>query len=236
MFLISKAIAAAIDVSIPCISCKYANDASPVGLIANFYEMAIALSGVLALGMIIYAGIKRIIGANNPKEVSESNDIIYNALLGIVLLFGAYILLNTINPQLTKLELPVLTKVEERASEGILGEGNPNDGYCTKEHTGKCSSDVLECRKGENGEYKCVPKDNIVWGCKGKFSSLAEDGETVEITERWLNCMSRTLPNGTQRTKSVCDSNCVNLLRQYKADNTEDLCVQTTSDVCKINN
>lgn len=44
--------------------------------------------------------------ANKPSSVSESNDIIFNALLGIVLLFGAYILLNTINPELTRLEIP----------------------------------------------------------------------------------------------------------------------------------
>ncbi len=150
---------AAIDVSIPCISCKYANDASPVGLIANFYEMAIALSGVLALGMIIYAGIKRIIGANNPKEVSESNDIIYNALLGIVLLFGAYILLNTINPQLTKLELPVLTKIEERVSEGILESSykcTGNDGV----RVASCHQSMEECAKDcIGGETRCTKTD-----------------------------------------------------------------------------
>ena len=109
---------AAIDVSIPCISCAHANDPSPVGLIANFYELAIAFSGVLALGIIIYAGIIRIINANNPGKVGESNDMIYNALLGIVLLFGAYILLNTINPQLTKLELPALSEIEAPAGAG----------------------------------------------------------------------------------------------------------------------
>lgn len=103
---------ATIDVSIPCISCKYATSASPVGIIANFYELAIAFSGVLALGMIIYAGILRVTNASNPGKVGASNEIIYNALLGIVLLFGSYILLNTINPQLTKLELPALTKIE----------------------------------------------------------------------------------------------------------------------------
>ena len=82
---------AKIDISIPCISCKNASGDNPVGLIADFYELALALSGVLALGMIIYAGILRVTSANNPSKVSESNDIIFNALLGIVLLFGAYI-------------------------------------------------------------------------------------------------------------------------------------------------
>ncbi len=234
MFLISKAIAATIDVSIPCISCKYADSSSPIGVIANFYELAIALSGVLALGMIIYAGILRITNAGNPGKVSESNEIISNALLGIVLLFGSYILLNTINPQLTKLEIPAVSKIEIKPAVPV--PGSPNDDYCTKDHVGKCSSDVFECKKGDNGEYGCVQKDNIIWGCKGTFSSLAEDGQTVETTERWLSCVSRTSPDGTPRTKSYCDSNCVNLLKQYGADNIGDFCVQTTSDVCKTSN
>lgn len=232
MFLISKALAATVDISIPCISCTHASSTNPVGLIADFYELALALSGVLALGMIIYAGIMRVTSANKPSSVSESNDIIFNALLGIVLLFGAYILLNTINPELTKLQIPQLSKIKVASSTASDIGGK----MCYGDQFGTCAlPDVQECKKGDDGKYSCKAKDNVVWGCKGKFYSSSADGTNVEIAEKWLSCMSRTLPDGTKRTKSVCDSNCSSLLKQQGADNLQDLCIQTTSDVCKIN-
>lgn len=146
---------ATIDISIPCISCDYADNPSPVGLIANFYEMAIALSGVLALGMIIYAGIKRIVGAGSPKEVSDSNDIIYNALLGIVLLFGAYILLNTINPQLTKLEIPTLSQIEVKESSDAVASS-------------------YQCNADADG-IKAASCHDTMEDCVNKCSALARD-------------------------------------------------------------
>lgn len=146
---------ATIDISIPCISCDYADNPSPVGLIANFYEMAIALSGVLALGMIIYAGIKRIVGASSPKEVSDSNDIIYNALLGIVLLFGAYILLNTINPQLTKLEIPTLSQIEVKESSDAVASS-------------------YQCNADADG-IKAASCHDTMEDCVNKCSALARD-------------------------------------------------------------
>lgn len=133
---------AKIDISIPCISCKNASGDNPVGLIADFYELALALSGVLALGMIIYAGILRVTSANSPSKVSESNDIIFNALLGIVLLFGAYILLNTINPELTKLEIPQLSKIEIKEQAGGYSCYDA-DGAAVK----SCHATADECAK-----------------------------------------------------------------------------------------
>lgn len=196
MFLISKAVAAAVDISIPCISCNNASGDNPVGLIADFYELALALSGVLALGMIIYAGILRVTSANNPSKVSESNDIIFNALLGIVLLFGAYILLNTINPELTKLEIPKLSeiKVEERGS-----NGSPNDGYCTKEHFGICGIVGQKCEQQEDKTYKCVARDEMIWACYDKASFL----------RACYRVGSAISPEGRAQ-KASCDAYCIN--------------------------
>lgn len=209
MFLIQEVIAATIDISIPCISCEYADNSSPVGLIANFYEMAIALSGVLALGMIIYAGIKRIIGANNPKEVSESNDIIYNALLGIVLLFGAYILLNTVNPQLTKLEMPALSKIETKGKEGA--DKNPDTYiYCGNKKTDgsismKCF--LLDDKCVDRGEsvsprYNCEKQDikRDYYGCTSP-GKVTCNGTPVAYPESLAECQKRC----ASQPKSVCE-------------------------------
>ena len=192
---------AAIDVSIPCISCAHADDPSPVGLIANFYELAIAFSGVLALGIIIYAGIIRIINANNPGKVGETNDMIYNALLGIVLLFGAYILLNTINPQLTKLELPALSEIE--APPKTDGDLNPDTYiYCGNKKTDgtistKCPLSDDKCvDRGElvSPRYSCVKQDikREYYACV-KTGVVICNGSPVAYPESLAECQKRCL-------------------------------------------
>lgn len=229
MFLISEAVAATIDISIPCISCKYAASSSPVGLIANFYELAIAFSGVLALGMIIYAGILRVTNASNPGKVGQSNEIIYNALLGIVLLFGSYILLNTINPQLAKLEIPSLAEIKIPPPTGGAG----STAICSGDTMGSCSLPVQKCEKGADGKFKCVPKDNVVWACVAKYYPDPESG--IADPDKYIMCMRRTLPSGATRPKSDCDSNCLGLKRGDPfVINKDEVCIQSTADVCSI--
>lgn len=72
--------------------------AGPAGFIANFYKFALLISGVLAFGAVVYGGIKYMVSAGNASAQSEGKDWIQSALIGILLLAGAYLILYTINP------------------------------------------------------------------------------------------------------------------------------------------
>ncbi len=80
----------------------------PLAIIANFYNFALMIGGVLAFGMILYGAVKYMIAAGNPGGQSDAKDQITQALLGLLLLVGAYVVLNTINPALTHPTLPTL--------------------------------------------------------------------------------------------------------------------------------
>lgn len=71
----------------------------PADMIFFLYKYLMGLVGIVAVGVIIYGGVLRTISASQQK-VQQSNAMIKNAISGIILLFGAQVLFNTINPNI----------------------------------------------------------------------------------------------------------------------------------------
>ncbi|MDE2018841.1 MAG: hypothetical protein KGJ13_00665, partial [Patescibacteria group bacterium] len=73
--------------------------------------------------------------AGNPSAVSEGRKYIWSSLLGILLLAGAYIILNTVNPNLLNLNLPTLSPISSVGggpNTGVPTQGNvPGAGWTT---------------------------------------------------------------------------------------------------------
>jgi hypothetical protein len=110
---VSTTHAVSISLSIPVQGtnpCPYptATTCSAGGFINSFYQFALAFAGIVAFGSVVYGGVKYVTAAGNPSGQSEAKEWIYSALLGLALLFGAYLILNTINPNLTHLDLPTI--------------------------------------------------------------------------------------------------------------------------------
>ncbi len=78
---------------------------NPAQYIVGIYRFSLGIGGLMAMGIIVFAGIKRIVSAGNTAAISDANDMIKNAVLGLVLLLGAFLILNTISPRLTQLQL-----------------------------------------------------------------------------------------------------------------------------------
>lgn len=131
----------------------------PVTTIQNIYKFSLILAGLLAFGMVSYAGIRYALSGGNPTARSDAMDQLQQAALGLLLLFGAYIILNTIDPNLTRLRLPTL--------EGIKGDPAEQGGKtlgCYKIiNLGKnvrrkliCGAPGQECAKVSDCGGKCV--------------------------------------------------------------------------------
>lgn len=86
-------------------------EAPPSDFIGAIYKFALMISGVLALGAIVYGGVKYMTAAGNPSGQSEGREWIKGAIFGLILLFGAYFILNIINPDITRLSLPTLSPI-----------------------------------------------------------------------------------------------------------------------------
>lgn len=137
----------------------------PGAFVANFYEFALMIGGVLAFGVIVYGGIRYMASAGNPSGQGDAKEWIQAALLGLVLLVGAYFILNVINPQLLNLTLPKLTAVNivtPVTPGGGTGAPTPGGGApvvgCAGSGCQDLSANGLTCKPASqqpNGKASC---------------------------------------------------------------------------------
>lgn len=80
-------------------------DSSSLGkYILAIYDYSVSLVSVLAVVMIMFGGYKWIFAAGNASSIASAKSTIFSALIGLALVLGSYMLLNTINPALTSLK------------------------------------------------------------------------------------------------------------------------------------
>ncbi len=73
-------------------------------LIRYLYEWGIALGGIFVFVILVKGGIGYLTSFGDPSKMKESLGKIKSAIFGLILLLSSWLVLNTINPQLTVLE------------------------------------------------------------------------------------------------------------------------------------
>lgn len=99
----------------------------PVGWVSGFYKFALIISGILAFGAVVYGGFLYATSAGNASRQTEGREWIWSALLGLLLLAGAYLILITINPNLVALQNPGVSSVQLTGG-GFNGFGGGDTG------------------------------------------------------------------------------------------------------------
>ncbi|MGC9598850.1 MAG: sensory rhodopsin II transducer [Minisyncoccia bacterium] len=108
-----------------------ASTTSIAGIVSGFYGFALLIAGILAFGAIVYGGIKYAASRGNPSAESEGKSWVTNALLGLLLLAGAYIILYTVNPQLVSLQITGLTPLPASPAQPTSTTPTPSGGTCS---------------------------------------------------------------------------------------------------------
>ncbi|MEK7478337.1 MAG: pilin, partial [Patescibacteria group bacterium] len=93
-----------------CAETKGYTDSLPL-YITRLYQFGFGIVGVVALLMIIIGAAKYTLSAGSFTSKDEAREQITEAIYGILLLFGAYLILYTINPELVSIKAPTLTPV-----------------------------------------------------------------------------------------------------------------------------
>ncbi len=129
--------------------------ANPGAVVGQVYQFALLIGGLLAFGAIVYGGIKYTVSAGNPSGKSDGREWIYGALWGLLLLLGSYLILHTINPNRTNLNLPTLTKLQPPPEAGFAERGGSV--ACGGATSGICPSGQQCANEGTlaNPLYKC---------------------------------------------------------------------------------
>lgn len=82
--------------------------------IAVVYSYVIGLAGTAAVVMIVYGGFLYLLGSAT-SDVGKGKQIIQDAIIGLLLVLGAYTILATVNPNTLNLKMPDLKKIEPKA-------------------------------------------------------------------------------------------------------------------------
>ncbi len=122
--VVSAATAKAVNLTLQLPGGQTTGVVNPGATVASFYSFALLISGILAFGAIVWGGITYALAAGNPSKQSEGKEWIIGALLGILLLAGAYFILNIINPSLVNLTVPTLSPLQQ-APAGNDSNGTP---------------------------------------------------------------------------------------------------------------
>lgn len=86
------------------LSYPWSGEKTPEGLVNRFYDIALGLGGVAALGVLIYGAILySLSGAVSSQQ--EAKEWIWGAIWGLILLLSAFLILKTINPDLVGLSV-----------------------------------------------------------------------------------------------------------------------------------
>lgn len=119
--------------------------------VVYLFSLAISIGAFVAVIMMIMAGIEWITSTGNPSKIESAKGKIANTLFGVAVLIGCYIVLNTINSQLTTVKIDDLY-----CDHGIVIKVTTPDG---KEKQKCVDSNVSDIEK----EYGGPISSTIAW-------------------------------------------------------------------------
>lgn len=98
----------------------------PAEYISTLYTFSLGLGAFLAMTMIIVGAVRYTIAAGNSSQQGDAKDQITNAVYGLILLFGAYLVLQILNPKLVELKNPDVSPIEGPQPATSPSSGNIN--------------------------------------------------------------------------------------------------------------
>jgi hypothetical protein len=123
--------------------------------IKYIYNFAVWVIGLIIFGVIVYNGFLYMISAGNANKMAEAKSGILSGFLGALILLGAVIIFNTINPTLTLVNLQELPVVPSYVTPSLYvceSEGKLKDKLielCNVQRRNEpnisCCSDAEEC-------------------------------------------------------------------------------------------
>jgi hypothetical protein len=117
------------------------NTTTAADFIVYLFNLGIMIGGVLAAIVLVMSGIDYMTSSGDPGKIEQTKKRIQNSVVGIIVLLSSYLILNTINSDLTKVALYQLpTQVNEPIvippDKGVyLYESNGNGMLLTKTST-----------------------------------------------------------------------------------------------------
>ena len=78
------------------------------GFVRYVFNFSIIIAIIVVIGVLIWGGFLYLTSTGNPNRLKEAKTWIFNSVLGLIILLGSYLILYTLNPQLTILKMEPL--------------------------------------------------------------------------------------------------------------------------------
>jgi len=121
---------------------------SLTALVSSLFAFLLAIAGIAAFVMIVFGGVKYLASAGDPSKMKDAKDQIFAAILGLIILFSSWMILNTINPNLVELREPGESPLLGSVAWGEIRTA----GMCVE---GEAYDVELWTKKNYSGERKC---------------------------------------------------------------------------------
>ncbi len=109
--------------------------------ISFLFPFMLSFAALSALIMFVLGGIQYTIGGANPEQMKSGRERISNAIWGLLLAVFSVLILQTINPELLKLNLVSIETIDISSTVGGATTGGP------KANNSQCNDNV-ECTSG----------------------------------------------------------------------------------------
>ncbi len=122
-----------LEVPLPEIGSESGITATPLlpDYIKYIFNFAVVICGFVAFGVLVMGGVRYVASAGNPSTMSDANGQMLAGIMGLVIILGSWLILNTINPQLKVINL------EYKESE-LVDEGTAEVLLCKDSGTENC--------------------------------------------------------------------------------------------------
>ncbi len=185
--------------------------------LTGMFMILIGVSGILAVVMIVICGIKYMGSGDNSGARSEAKDCIKNALFGVLIAIGAWVLLNTINPLLLTNDFIVTPQDSQGGVPSTPKPGRPGGLAATTEPvpspTTHPSGYYLRTTDGY-GNTKNT-RFNTKEECDRVSEGMKNAGEPITIDPNWdckyVESQARPIPQSEKDTRmAICgNESCV---------------------------
>lgn len=84
--------------------------------VVYIFSFFVGISGLIALGSLVYGGVRYVMSVGNPTALGDAQSQMLAGFLGVIIILGAYLIAQNINPQL------VIPEVTPEPAPDISGE------------------------------------------------------------------------------------------------------------------
>ncbi|HXK31942.1 MAG TPA: pilin [Candidatus Paceibacterota bacterium] len=96
-----------LEVTLPAIGADSEITTTPLlpNCIRYIFNLAVIICGFISFGVLVLGGVRYIVSAGNPSTMSDANSQMLSGIMGLVIILGSWLILNTINPELKKISV-----------------------------------------------------------------------------------------------------------------------------------